>query len=253
MSRWRRRAWDERCRACRPRGIRNEPVPRRTAIFTPAPPRLPGTRGAPRKKGDRLPSLTTVLRDATTRWQRVRVPQWYGATTRMVEVTSGTAVWYSSGKPVVPLRWVVVRDPSGQFDPQALLSTDDALTPVEILQYFVRRWQVEVTFEEARRHLGLETQRQWSDRAIARTTPVLLGLFSLVTLCASCLAGANGLPVPRPAWYPKPFPTFSDALAAVRGACWAEMDFSVSRRSADRQKIPAEIYRQVIEPLLYAA
>lgn len=223
------------------------------ALYTPAPPRRPGTRGAPRKKGDRLPSLAAVLRDSATRWQRVTVPEWYGATTRLVEVTSGTAVWYRSGKPVVPLRWVLVRDPTGRFEPQALLATDRTLTPVAILQYFVRRWQVEVTFEEARRHLGLETQRQWSDRAIARTTPVLLGLFSLVTLCATRLAAANRLPVPRSAWYPKRLPTFSDALAAVRRACWARMDFSTSRRTADRQKFPADIYRQVIEPLLYAA
>jgi hypothetical protein len=80
---------------------------------------------------------------------------------------------------------VLVRDRSGQFAPQALLSTDLALEPLAIVQYFVRRWQVEVTFEECRRHLGVETQRQWSDRAIARTTPVLLSLFSLVTLLAT--------------------------------------------------------------------
>ena len=223
------------------------------ALYTPAPPRRPGTRGRPRKKGARLPGLATVLREPATRWQRVTVPGWYGATPRAVEVTTGTAVWCSSGKPVVPLRWVLVRDPTGRFDPQALLTTDPALTPVAILQYFVRRWQVEVTFQEARRHLGLETQRQWSDRAIARTTPVLLSLFSLVTLCATRLAEANRLPVPRTAWYPKRLPTFSDALATVRRECWAHMDFSTSRPTAPRRKIPADIFRQVIEPLLYAA
>lgn len=223
------------------------------ALYAPAPPRRPGTRGAPRKKGSRLPSLATVLHDAATRWQPVTVPGWYGATTRGVEVTTGTAVWYRSGKPGVPIRWVLVRDPSGTFDPQALLTTDQALPPRAMLQYFVRRWQVEVTFAEARRHLGLETQRQWSDRAIARTTPVLLSLFSLVTLCATQLAAANRLPVSRTAWYPKRLPTFSDALAAVRRECWAWMDFSPSVRTADRRKIPIKIYRQLIEPVLYAA
>ena len=223
------------------------------ALYTPAPPRRPGTRGRPRKKGARLPRLATVLGEPTTRWQRVTVSGWYGDTTRAVEVATGTAVWSSAGKPVVPLRWVLVRDPTGRFDPQALLATDQALTPVTILQYFVRRWQVEVTFQEARRHLGLETQRQWSDRAIARTTPVLLSLFSLVTLCATRLADANRLPMRRTAWYPKCLPTFSDALAAVRRECWAQMDFSTSFHTTDRRKIPPEIVRQVIEPLLYAA
>ena len=101
-----------------------------------------------------------------------------------VEVASATAVWYHAGQPVVPLRWVLVRDPQHKFDAQALLCTDLQATPEQILAWFVQRWQLEVTFEEARRHLGLETQRQWSDLAIARTTPALLGLFSLVTLLA---------------------------------------------------------------------
>ena len=139
-----------------------------------------------------------------------------------------------------------------RFEPQALLATDPTLPPVALVQYFVRRWQVEVTFEEARRHLGLETQRQWSDRAIARTTPVLLSLFSLVTVCATRLAQANALPVQRTAWYPKGLPTFSDALAAVRRECWRQMDFSTSFHLRDPRKLPNAIYRAVIEPLLYA-
>lgn len=222
------------------------------ALYAPAPPRRPGTRGAPRKKGARLPGLATVLREPATRWQRVTVAGWYGNTTRPIELTTGTGVWYSSGKPVVPLRWVLVRDPAGRFEPQALLATDPTLPPVALVQYFVRRWQVEVTFEEARRHLGLETQRQWSDRAIARTTPVLLSLFSLVTVCATRLAQANALPVQRTAWYPKGLPTFSDALAAVRRECWRQMDFSTSFHLRDPRKLPNAIYRAVIEPLLYA-
>ena len=121
---------------------------------------------------------------------------------------------------MLPLRWVLVRDPEGRFDPQALLSTDPALTPEQIVGYYVRRWQVEVTFAEARRHLGVESQRQWSDRAIARTTPVLFGLFSLVMLLAAALVRGGHLPVRAAAWYPKRSPTFSDALAAVRAHWW---------------------------------
>jgi hypothetical protein len=106
---------------------------------------------------------------------------WYGGGTREVELASGTAVWYHAGLPAVPIRWVPIRDPLGQFEAQALLCTDLAVTPEQIVAWFVLRWQVEVTFEESRRHLGVETQRQWSDLAILRTTPALLGLFSLVT------------------------------------------------------------------------
>ena len=104
---------------------------------------------------------------------------WYDGTTRIVELTSQTAVWYRSSKPPVTIRWVLIRDPQGAFDPQALLCTDPAADPIQILQWFVLRWQLEVTFQEVRTHLGVETQRQWSDLAIARTTPVLLGLFFL--------------------------------------------------------------------------
>ena len=109
---------------------------------------------------------------------------WYGNGERQLEFCTNTAVWYHSGKPPVPIRWVLVREPKGQFPPQAFLSTNLAATPTEILSWFRQRWQVEVTFEELRTHLGVETQRQWSELAILRTTPALFGLFSLVTLFA---------------------------------------------------------------------
>ena len=82
-----------------------------------------------------------------------------------------TAVWYRSGKPPVLIRWMLIRDPRGAFHPQALLCTNPTEDPAQILEWFVLRWQLEVTFQEVRTHLGVETQRQWSDRAIARTTP----------------------------------------------------------------------------------
>ncbi len=91
----------------------------------------------------------------------------------MVEVATGTAVWYYNGLPPVAIRWVMLRDPQAQFVPQALLCTDQAITPTQIIEWFVLRWQMEVTLHEVRTHLGVETQRQWSDLAILRTTPVL--------------------------------------------------------------------------------
>ena len=154
------------------------------ALYEPAPVRLPGTRGRPRRKGARLPTLAQVLAAKSTHWRSVHVPGWYGAGERMIEIASATAVWQHGGLPVVPIRWVLIRDPLNRFAPQALLCTDLARDPARIVGWFVRRWQVEVTFQEARTHLGLETQRQWSDKAIARTTPCLLALFSIVTLLA---------------------------------------------------------------------
>ncbi len=222
-------------------------------LFTPAPPRAPGTVGRPRVKGERLPLLRDILADPATAWARVAVPGWYGEGARDVELATGTAVWHHPGLPVVPLRWVLVRDPLGRFDPQALLATDPALAAAEVVGYFVRRWQLEVTFEEARRHLGVETQRQWSDAAIARTTPVLLGLFSLVTLLATRLVRNGRLPVRTAAWYAKPTPTFSDALAAVRAHWWRWQRFRTSPREADVVKLPRHVYRRLSEAACYAA
>jgi hypothetical protein len=130
------------------------------ALYEPAPPRRPRQTGRPRLKGRRLPTLAAVAADPATASTAITVAQWYGAGERIVEVASGTAVWYHSGLPPVPLRWVLIRDPAGAFATQALLGTDLDAAPAQILGWFVQRWQLEATFEEARRHLGLETQRQ---------------------------------------------------------------------------------------------
>ena len=128
------------------------------ALYAPAPPRQPGQNGRPPLKGERRPALKTLLDQDQATWTIAAVA-WYDGTTRIVELTSQTAVWYRSGKPAVTIRWVLVRDPEGAFDPQALLCTDPSADPTQILQWFVLRWQLEVTFQEARTHLGLETQR----------------------------------------------------------------------------------------------
>jgi hypothetical protein len=223
------------------------------ALYEPAPPRRSGQMGRPRKKGHRLPTLETVLTDPQTRWQRLLVSQWYGQQAYEVEVATATAVWYHSGMPVVPLRWVLVRDPGGKLKPKAFLCTDLQARPLDILSWFVRRWSVEVTFEEVRRHLGFETQRQWSEQAIERTTPCLLGLFSLITLMADELQRQDLLSVDRSAWYEKPLPTFSDALASVRMVLWRHMRFSMSHAQTETLKIPAPLFERLTRTVAYAA
>jgi hypothetical protein len=223
------------------------------ALYEPAPIRLPGTLGRPRRKGARLPTLAQVLAAGSTDWQAVQVPGWYGAGKRTIEITSATAVWQHGGLPVVPIRWVLIRDPENRFAPQALLCTDPSRDPVQIVGWFVQRWQVEVTFQEARTHLGLETQRQWSDKAIARTTPCLLALFSIVTLMASRLPARERRQVARAAWYHKPQPTFSDALAAVRRAIWREQAFVTSRRRSHSTKARKTLPDAWAYALCYAA
>jgi hypothetical protein len=223
------------------------------ALYGPAPPRPPGTIGRPRTKGARLPTLATVLADKATTWQRVIVPGWYGEGDRLVEICSDTAVWRHSGLPVVPIRWVLLRDPQQRFDPQALLCTDLVQEPLQIARWFVQRWQLEVTFREVRDHLGVETQRQWSEKAIARTTPCLLGLFSLVTLLAAQLSQRARLQVLACAWYRKSRPTFSDTLAAVRRQIWREQGLLMSRPSAEPLKLPPALREGITYALCHAA
>jgi hypothetical protein len=200
-----------------------------------------------------LPSLSQRLNDSTTLWQSLCLSGWYGNTERPVEYTTGTAVWYHSGKPVVPLRWVLVRDPQAQFDPQAFLCTDLNATPADILLWFRQRWQVEVTFAELRAHLGVETQRQWSDLAIERTTPALFGLFSLVTLFAHYLQAQHPFQLPASAWYAKSLPTFVDALATVRRTLWAARLFPGSLETGTAEKVPPELLEIWCDLLCYAA
>jgi hypothetical protein len=222
------------------------------ALYDPAPPREPGTIGRPRLKGERQPTLAARLLDPATTWETLTVP-WYGGGTARVEAATGTALWYHPGAPTVALRWLLLRDPTGQFEPQALLSTDPTVLPAQIIAWFVARWPLEVTFQEVRAHLGVETQRQWSDLAILRTTPALLGLFSLVTLFAHARLDGQPLPVRRAAWYAKSAPTFSDTLAFVRRCLWPVTVFSTSPSSDEVVEIPRALFDRLTDTLAFAA
>ena len=211
-----------------------------------------GTIGRPRVVGRRQPTLTQRLANSRTRWRRFKVNGWYGRSERLLQIVSGTAIWHHPGR-LVPIRCVLVRDVAGEFKPQAFRCPDLDADPLDILRWFVRRWSIEVTFAEVRRHLGVETQRQWSDPAIARTTPALLGLFSPVTLWANELYAIHP-PMPRTAsWYPKPLPTFSDALAAVRRELWAPQNFETSSHTLDAAIIPPPTINRLINLACYAA
>jgi hypothetical protein len=222
------------------------------ALYEPAPPYA--GRGRPRKKGARLPTPQQVLESPDTTWTTVEL-RWYDGQVRQMALASGTAVWFHAGKTPVPIRWVLIRDPQGEYETLALLCTDPTLAPQQIAECFVLRWQFEVTFEEARRHLGVQTQRQWSDKAIARTTPLLLGLFSWITLVAHALHSSHQPVVARQsAWYAKSLPTFSDALALVRQQLWTCLPtFQTSGSHPDMIKVSRSLVVSLVATLCYAA
>lgn len=221
------------------------------ALYTPAPPRRPGQMGRRQVKGKRLPTPNQYLASRRTKWSRVLV-NWYGGVRRWVKVADATAVWWRAGKPPVNIRWVLVRDPKGRVRPLALLCTDLNLPVSQIVGHFVRRWAMETTFQETRVYFGIEGQRQWSDLAITRSTPLRLALFSLVALIVHQQPSWQAS-VRRAAWYPKELPTFSDALAQVRRCLWREMTLLLSREHTDRQKIPASLFAHLGELLAHAA
>ena len=237
--------------ACRRCGVRLIAPLRLDAVLHEAPPpRQPGTRGRPRRKGRRLPTLAERLDDAATPWQALRV-RWYDGRVRRLQISSGTALWYRSGQPVLPLRWVLVRPCDAQHPPRAFFSTCPGDRAGDIVASFIKRWSIETTFEESRAHLGFETQRQWSDLAIERTTPCLLSLYSLVALLAHGLYLDGRLAVRQSAWYAKEQATFSDALAAVRQHLWKVEYFSTSTPDTEWVEIPRVYLQGLMQSACY--
>lgn len=222
-------------------------------LFEKPPERSRHSLGRPAQKGAPLPKLKTLLSNPATVWYRICVPTWYGhKQDKELEITSDIAIWYRPGNTPATIRWVLVRDPEDRRDPQAFFSTDVTLQPAEIVAFFVRRWQIEVTFAETRAHLGVETQRQWSDKAIARTTPTLLGLYSLITLWTGDFLTSASSPYAA-AWYRKTHLTFSDAIGAVRFSLWVGDISSHSPPDRQRNKIPPDRFVRMAQALCFAA
>lgn len=202
-------------------------------LFHPPKPQLPGKRGRKPIVGKRQLSLSKRINDKRIKWTTACFDNWYGRKKKQMEFCSHTALWYKGGHTPVPMRWVLLRDPQGKLDPMVIGCTDQELSPKAIVQFFLRRWRVEVTFAEVRRHLGVETQRQWSDLAIERSTPCLMALFSIVTLWANCLHKKGKLIINKTAWYPKQHITFSDAIAAVRRHIYDQNHFLTSTKNTE--------------------
>lgn len=218
-------------------------------------------RGPKPKKGQRLPSLKAVSWDPKTIWCQNEV-DWYGGQAKCIGYRTGVCLWYTPGHNPVPIRWVLVRfeetnKRTGKVSVHTAVffcsdAADTTITPEHILGSYVSRWNIEVTFEEIRAHLGLETQRHWSVRAIQRTTPCLFGLFSLVVLMAQRLHPQT-LPLQESGWYSKEEATFSDVLAAVRGHLWDARNNTYSHKTGQTILIPTDLWQQVQQVLAYAA
>jgi hypothetical protein len=203
-------------------------------------------RGRYPKKGARQPSLKARITARATVWKRaVQASRTSWRSGGWIDYASGTALWYHGGKAPLPIRWVLVRYPDKRHDTEAFLCTDTQMAPLDVLDCYNRRWSVETTYEEARAHLGVETQRQWSDPAIFRTTPLLFGLYSLVTLYVQQNAERLALSPRRAAWYPKPAATFADALARLRQHVWFERFITSADAPNMKECLPPDLQRLI--------
>ena len=225
------------------------------ALYAPAPPRQPGQNGRPALKGARRPSLKSLLDQDHVPWT-VAAVAWYDGATRIVELTSQTAVWYRSGKPPVTIRWVLIRDPQGAFHPPG-----PALHRPSGQTRRPRSWS------------GLSCAGNWKSPfrrcepiwawkpnvsgptwPSPGTTPILLGLFSWTALAAHALQKHHPITQRTAAWYAKPSPTFVDAIALARRHLWlASEGFSLSAASTDTHELPATLYHRMVDSLAYAA
>jgi hypothetical protein len=180
-----------------------------------------GKRGRKPKKGQRLISFKEMLKMEDLPWEEVEIAG-YDGKKKKIKYLTNTSMWGADGFCPIAIRWVLVKDPTGDMDPLPLMSTDVNLTAIKIIELYVDRWGLEVTFLEAREHLGIETQKQWSDKAIERTTPILMSLYTIVCLIGHRLNEETPLITEKAAWYDKKTITFSDLLKSVRVILWKD-------------------------------
>lgn len=222
------------------------------ALYELPPSPIKGLRGRHREKGMRVTPLKVLATDMSQGWRETEVT-WYGNEKKSVRILTGINLWYSAGEKPLFIRWVLVIQP-GADQAEAFFSTDLNAAPDQIINHFVLRWNIEVTFEESRAHLGIETQRQWSDKAIARTTPCLMALFSLMCLFAIETLKNSALPILSTAWYDKKSEaTFSDIIAFIKRSIWAKNYFNDSTFDGEYMKIKPEQWETLLDQLSRAA
>lgn len=197
--------------------------------------------------GKRCPLFSDYLKDSNIPWEEKEV-NWYGGKTKKLLIYTGINLWYAYGIPPLPIRWVLIKDPNGETEPVVLFSTNTGHSAEKIIEIFVSRWPIEVTFEESRRHLGIETQRQWSDKAIERTTPCIFASFSITVLTAIKLSQEKDCKIlpQKTRWYRKNHVTFSDVLSYVRLTILRRKYFS-------KFGLKSELGKKDLEDLIYRA
>jgi DDE superfamily endonuclease len=207
--------------------------------------------GRPRVKGAKLPSPEQVVAKKSTRRQKLNVA-WYGGGRRDVEVVTGTAHWYQAGEGLVAVLWVFVHDCTGTHRDEYFFTTNQKLSPGEVIELYTGRWSIETTFQEMRAYLGLETTRGWSPQTVLRVAPCLLGLYTVVAVLYSQLPARHtrGQAI---TWPGKKDVTFSDAITAVRRWLWQEWIFAIPGHREAFSKLRRPFQAMLLSALAPAA
>lgn len=216
-------------------------------LFEPPPPYVKGqSRGRPRVKGKELPKPAQVV--GATPKPSVLTVAWYGGQRRRVEVVTGSGWWYQSGRPLVAVRWVFVRDRTGTHRDEYFFTTDVTMSPRTVIETYTGRWNIETTFQEMRAYLGLETTRGRVRNTVLRAEPSLFALYTVVVwLYAELPARYRRERVVD--WLGKSHVTFSDAITAVRRWLWVEWVFSLSGHREAFEKLSGPMRQIVLQGL----
>jgi hypothetical protein len=188
------------------------------ALYARPPRRRPGQKGRPRRRGHRLPPLRTLIA-ARRRWDALPLTLYGRAVTPRVFTL--TALWYGALRQQ-PVRLVIVRDPSGRRRDEAFFCTDLTRDAAFVLQTYASRWTLEVTFHDAKQHLGFGQAQSQAPRAVRRTAPFAGLVYSLVVLWAAAHVQQGGtLGWAVCPWYrTKTAPAFPDLLRALQQELW---------------------------------
>ena len=171
--------------------------------------------GRPRIIGERLPNPRQMASRVDANWTLEEI-KWYGGKSKKFMLLSDEGLWYRCSHMATWVRWVIVRDAEGNRQDEIFFTTDKTLSPAEIVECYVQRWSIEVTFEEARCHLGIETLRNRSYNAIHRSVPMLLSLFSLIVVWFAQREQNKNKSTNEAPWYQKKYVTFGDMLKTTR-------------------------------------
>ncbi|MCA9038569.1 MAG: transposase [Planctomycetaceae bacterium] len=217
-------------------------------LHSPPPPRQRGQIGRTRIVGNRLPSPEQVV--ATTQKRRGLTVQWYGGGRRRVEIVTGVGHWYRQGQGLVKVRWVFVHDLTGHHRDEYFYSTEPGIRAADVIEAFVGRWDIEVTFEEMREHLGLETTRGRVRNTVLRVEPCLFLLHTLTAFWYSKLPTHQSGKI-TVGWRGKTSITFSDAIAAVRRCLWDVHLFQHPRIRPHVEKLPQSAKNAILDALAF--